>query len=95
MRLGLVFVPDRERECGPGRPEGREQEHHRRGDANPDRVQADLGHVGELGEEEAVAEVRDPQEHGGWHERDSKLVHLAEQLTVEVQTELLTAVSQE
>ena len=91
----LAFLLDRVRERRPCHAEGREQQHHRRRDPHADRVEARLGHVGELDEEEAVAEVRHPQEERGRDERDAEAVHLTQQAAVELQPELLAAVAEQ
>ena len=48
-----------------------------------------------LHEEEAVREVRHPQEERGGDERDAEAVHLAQQAAVELEAELLAAVADE
>ncbi len=95
MLRRLAVVVDRVRERRPREPERREQQHHRRRDADADRVEAHLLRVGELHEEEAVGEVRHPQEQRRRHERDPEAVHLAKEPAVELEPELLTAVADE
>ena len=93
--LRLAVVLDRVRERRPGEPERGQQQHHRRGDADADGVEADLGRVRELDEEEAVAEVRRPEEERRRHEREAEAVHLAEEAAVELEAELLAPVAEE
>ena len=95
MRRASRVVLDRVRERGPGEPERRQEQHHRRRDADADRVEADLGRVREPHEEEAVREVRHPEEERGRDERDPEAVHLAQQAAVELEPELLAAVADE
>ena len=98
VRVGaprLALVPDRVRERRPRHAERRQQQHHRGGDAHADRVEAGLGHVGELHQEEAVREVRDPEEERRRDEGQTEVVHLPQQAAVELQAELLTAVAEQ
>ena len=51
--------------------------------------------VGQLDEEEAVAEVRQPERHGRRHERQPEAVHLPVERAVELETERVPAVDEQ
>ena len=93
--LRLVVVLDRVGEGGPGHPERRDQEHHRRGDPHPELVAPDLGGADELVQEEAIAEVERDQGERRRHERDPEAVHLAQQRPRELEAELGAPVAEE
>ena len=68
----LAVVLDRVGKGGPCGTERRQQEHHRGRDPDADLVQADLPEIGELDEEEAVAEVDRDEREGRGDERDAE-----------------------
>ena len=91
----LVVLPDRVRERGPRGAERGEHEEERRGDTHPDRVQPELVLALDPHEQEPVREVdRVQRDHRG-HERHAPLGHLAEDVRVELEPELCSAVGEE
>ena len=92
VRFAVAVVLDRVRERRPG---GAERDHHERdhrGDPDGGRVDARLAEALVPDDEHAVDEVDRPQRERGRHERQAELLHLAEQLAVELEPELLGAV---
>ena len=71
------------------------EERDHRCDAHGERVDADLALSLEHGDEEAVDEVDRPQRERRRDERQSELVHRAQQLAVELETELVAPVAEQ
>src|SRR5439155_7616090 len=85
----------RVRERRPRQPERRQQQQRRRGDPDADRVVADLRLPLERRDEEAVDEVDSPDRELSGDERHPEPVHGAEEPSVELEPQLVTAIAKE